>query len=162
MLSDKKAIFQTLRYSIRRINDDEIEIRHSLMDGYYRGLARVLFIAIISACIYMGYKQHQVAFANTYKSIKKDFIWAFSPDKRIKPIYDEYIEYYSDPEQFKEHPENYPLVSYEEFRKPYVTEDFWKRHKAYLHIIWIPLVSIFLFFLLFFPGNAGLRLNRKR
>ncbi len=162
MLQHNKSIYKKLGYSIRRINEDEIEIRHSLMDGYYRGLARVLFIAIISACIYMGYKQHQVPFYNTYNGIKEDFIWAFNPDQRIMPLYKTYELREDFPGYFERNPEQYPPMSYEEYRKPYLENKFWKRHKAYLHIIWIPLVSILLFFLLFFPGNAGLRLNRKR
>lgn len=157
-----ESIYKKLGYSIRRINEDEIEIRHSLMDGYYRGLHRVLFIAIISTCVYMGYKLHQVPFANTYKGIKEDFIWAFNPDKIVKPIYSEYIEFYTNPENIKTYNLQLPPESYIKHKKRYTDRHFWDRVQGYSHIIWIPLVSILLFFLLFFPGNAGLRLNRKR
>ena len=37
-----------LRFSIRKINEDEIEIRNSFFDGYTRGFIRLLFIGIFA------------------------------------------------------------------------------------------------------------------
>ncbi len=160
MLSDKKTIFQTLRYSIRKLNEDEIEIRHSLIDGYLRLIFRFIFIAYLGTGIYFDIKHNQSTFdflRSDIQAIQKDFIWAFNPDHILLPQYKKRILVEHDPNYFSRHPERYPPMSYEEYRKPYITKNFWKRHKAYLHIIWIP----FAFLLIFLPTARGLRLNRK-
>ncbi len=58
MSQDKKTIFQTLRYSIRKLNEDEIEIRHSLIDGYLRLIFRFIFIAYLGTGMYFDMKHN--------------------------------------------------------------------------------------------------------
>ncbi len=42
-----KKIYHDLGFSIRKVNEDEIEIRNSTFDGYLRGFFRTLIIAIL-------------------------------------------------------------------------------------------------------------------
>ncbi|MBS9781557.1 MAG: hypothetical protein KGV56_03600 [Gammaproteobacteria bacterium] len=159
MLSDKKTIFQTLRYSIRKLNEDEIEIRHSFRDGYTRLMFRYLFICYIIAGVYFDIKHHRPLFNFVYRdvqAIQEDFTWAFNSDKSIKPIYKEHIKIRNDKEFIKMFP-NDKVIPYEKFKQPYIERNRWQEIRAYLHIIWIP----FAFLLIFLPTARGLRLNRK-
>jgi len=78
-----------LRFSIRKINEDEIEIRNSFFDGYTRGFIRLLFIGIFCMSWYQNAKYKQPPFSYEIAAIKEDFVWAFNPDKKI---YLPYIE----------------------------------------------------------------------
>ena len=51
-----------LRFSIRKINEDEIEIRNAFFDGYYRGFIRLLFIGIFCMSLYQNAKYKQPPF----------------------------------------------------------------------------------------------------
>lgn len=150
--------YHKLKLSIRKINNDEIEIRHSQLGGAVRGGIRFLLIGMLLVSFYVDVIKHDKhLFYNEYNAIKEDFTWAFNPDEKIMQLYKKYQLREDFPNYFNDHPEHYPPIPYEDYRKPYVTEDFWKRHRAYLHFIWIPLL-LFLFFL---PKPRGLRLNRK-
>ena len=92
-----------------------------------------------------------------YQSIEKDFIWAFNPDKIIKPLYSEYVIFETNPEMIKKYNITEKIKSYEEFKEPYLKKHFWDRISAYLYLIGIPLV----FFLFFYPRHRSIRLNRK-
>lgn len=157
MQHDHNSNYKKLGYSIRRLNDDEIEIRHSMGEGYLRGFLRFIFVGIILITAYTDYfKYHRPIFSSLYHTIEEDFTWAFNPDKRIMLLYKTYALREHIPDYFTRHPEQYPPESYEEFRKPYLTNNFWRQKKIYLHFIWIP----FVLFLFFFPSPRGLRLNR--
>ncbi len=160
MLSDKKTIFHTLRYSIRKLNEDEIEIRHSLLDGYLRLVFRFIFIAYLGTGVYFDIKHNQSTFdflRNDIQAIQKDFDWAFNPDKKLKPMYKDYLLFYNNPENKKTYQLNKLAKTYKEYKKPYIKRHFWDIVKAYLYFILIP----FAFLLIFLPTARGLRLNRK-
>ena len=55
-----------------------------------------------------------------------------NPDEQIKPIYKLYVIHDDDPTYFQRYPEKYPPESYEEFRKPYVTEAFLEKTRILL------------------------------
>ena len=154
---NRNQIYHDLGFSIRKVNKDEIEIKNSTFDGYLRGFFRILIISIFSIIAFLDIQDNQIPLSSIYEGIKYDYLWALNPDEQIKPMYNLYVLHDGDPTYFQRYPEKYPPESYEEFRKPYVTEDFWKRHVFYFELI-----SIFLVFILFFyPRHRSIRLNRK-
>lgn len=62
-----------LRFSIRKINKDEIEIRNSFFDGYTRGFIRLLFIGIFCMSWYQNAKYKAPPFSYEIRAIKEDF-----------------------------------------------------------------------------------------
>ncbi|WP_288062375.1 hypothetical protein [Rodentibacter caecimuris] len=75
---DKKQIYYDLGYSIRKTNNDEIEIRHSFLSGFYRGVFRFLIIGffIINAFLdaridKLSYKQKMQKFARVIQRQKE-------------------------------------------------------------------------------------------
>ena len=154
---NRNQIYHDLGFSIRKVNKDEIEIKNSTFDGYLRGFFRTLIIGIFSVIAFLDIQDNQIPLSSIYEGIKYDYLWALNPDEQIKPMYNLYVLHDGDPTYFQRYPEKYPPESYEEFRKPYVTEDFWKRHVFYFELI-----PIFLVFILFFyPRHRSIRLNRK-
>ena len=154
---NRNQIYHDLGFSIRKVNEDEIEIKNSTFDGYLRGFFRTLIIGIFSVIAFLDLQHKQVPLSSIYEGIKYDYLWALNPDKQIKPMYNLYVLHDGDPTYFQRYPEKYPPEPYEEFRKPYITEDFWKRHVFYFELI-----PIFLVFVLFFyPRHRSIRLNRK-
>jgi len=87
-MNQNKA-YKSLKYSIRQCGEDEIEIRNSFFDGYTRGFIRLLFIGIFCMSWYQNAKYKQPPFSYEIAAIKEDFVWAFNPDKKIYPIYEE-------------------------------------------------------------------------
>ncbi|OOF38541.1 hypothetical protein BKK49_09570 [Rodentibacter rarus] len=85
----KTNTYKTLKYSIRQCGDDEIEIRLAFFDGYSRGFIRLLFIGIFCMSWYQNAKYNKPPFSYKISAIKEDFIWAFNPDKKILPVYEE-------------------------------------------------------------------------
>ena len=154
---NRNQIFHDLGFSIRKVNKDEIEIKNSTFDGYLRGFFRTLIIGILLVISFLDYQSGKFPLSGVYKEIKNDYIWAINPDEKIFTLYKMYRLHDDDPTYFQRYPEKYPPESYKEFRKPYVTEDFWKRHVFYFELI-----PIFLVFILFFyPRHRSIRLNRK-
>ncbi|TCP97767.1 hypothetical protein EDC44_101150 [Cricetibacter osteomyelitidis] len=149
--------YRTLRFSIRKCSDDEIEIRHSMYDGYIRGFIRALFIGILIVGSFMDLKHGVLPFQYMAEDIQRDLDALFEPDKYIRPNYQRYLKLYQDPEFIKEYP-NEKLESYEEYRKPYIERAKGQRMWAYFHFIW----PLFLLFLLCLPRARGLRINRKK
>ena len=96
-MNQNKA-YKTLKYSIRQCGEDEIEIRNSFFDGYPRGFIRLLFIGIFCMSWYQNAKYKQPPFSYEIAAIKEDFVWAFNPDKKIYPIYEESKRTHNDPE----------------------------------------------------------------
>jgi len=146
-----------LRFSIRKINEDEIEIRNSFFDGYTRGFIRLLFIGIFCMSWYQNAKYKQPPFSYEIAAIKEDFVWAFNPDKKIYPIYEESKRTHNDPEFRKMFPNN-KLLPYNEYRIPYIERRTTERVRAYFHPIWM----VFLLFLFCLPRPRGIRVNRKK
>lgn len=150
-------MFKQLRFSIRKINEDEIEIRNSFFDGYTRGFIRLLFIGIFCMSWYQNAKYKQPPFSYEIAAIKEDFVWAFNPDKKIYPIYEESKRTHNDPEFRKMFPNN-KLLPYNEYRIPYIERRTTERVRAYFHPIWMA----FLLFLFCLPRPRGIRVNRKK
>ena len=96
-------------------------------------------------------------FASQIESIKLDFTWAFNPDERTKPLYEQYIKTVTSDEFKKDYP-NDRIIPYEEYRKMYIEERQYRVVRAYFHFIW-PIVLLFFIFL---PRPRGFRVNRKK
>ena len=148
-----------LRFSIRKINEDEIEIRNSFFDGYTRGFIRLLFIGIFCISWYQNAKYKQPPFSYEITAIKEDFVWTFNKKSIIKPLYEDHVKDHNDPEFIKMFPNN-KLLSYEEYEKLYTDKPWAKWHiiRTFLHPIWMT----FLLFLFCLPRPRGIRVNRKK
>ena len=148
-----------LRFSIRKINEDEIEIRNSFFDGYTRGFIRLLFIGIFCMTWYQNAKYKQPPFSYEIAAIKEDFVWTFNKKSIIKPLYEDHVKDHNDPEFIKMFPNN-KLLSYEEYEKLYTDKPWAKWHiiRTFLHPIWMT----FLLFLFCLPRPRGIRVNRKK
>ena len=152
-------MFKQLRFSIRKINEDEIEIRNSFFDGYTRGFIRLLFIGIFCMSWYQNAKYKQPPFSYEIAAIKEDFVWTFNKKSIIKPLYEDHVKDHNDPEFIKMFPNN-KLLSYEEYEKLYTDKPWAKWHiiRTFLHPIWMA----FLLFLFCLPRPRGIRINRKK
>lgn len=76
----------TLGYSIRRCNEDEIEIHASIFDGLVRGYIRGVLFAIM--LVHMVMTSHDGV--PPFFDLKRDYVRAFDLDSVIKPMYEEY------------------------------------------------------------------------
>ncbi len=152
-----KNVYKGLSCSIRKYNEDEIEIRYSVLDGFFRGFLRLLFLGLFCmSWLYEG-KYGDPPFNIQIEAVKEDFIWAFNPDKETVPLYERYLSTVSDPEFIKDFP-NTKIMAYDEYKALYLEDWKWSRIRAYFHFIWIP----FLCFLLCLPRPRGVRINRKK
>ncbi|TCP95204.1 hypothetical protein EDC44_11035 [Cricetibacter osteomyelitidis] len=142
--------YKRLRYSIRKRGNDEIEIRHSLLDGYVRGFFRALFIAIFIYGSYISASRGERPFESTFQEVKSDFVDFIKPDTRILSLYNKYIDRRTNSDE--------EILSYIEFRKPYLTRLHNEKYKIYLYI----LCGITILVLLFIPRSRGIRINRKK
>lgn len=142
-----------IAYSIRKRGEDEIEIRDSTYDGYVRGLLRFILVgmAVISA---LSYNSTGIPFYNQYTDAKRDYEWAFNPDKPAMENYLSYKERMEEANQFRENKlEITPFTEYKQGILPKSPlKDF------ILDIICIPF-ALFAFFL---PRPRGFRVNRKK
>ena len=146
-----------IAYSIRKRGEDEIEIRDSIFDGYARGFIRFILFAGFLIVGFGGGNNLNEPFASQIESIKLDFTWAFNPDERTKPLYEQYIKTVTSDEFKKDYP-NDRIIPYEEYRKMYIEERQYRVVRAYFHFIW-PIVLLFFIFL---PRPRGFRVNRKK
>ena len=146
-----------IAYSIRKRGEDEIEIRDSIFDGYARGFIRFILFAGFLIVGFGGGNSLNEPFASQIESIKLDFTWAFNPDERTKPLYEQYIKTVTSDEFKKDYP-NDRIIPYEEYRKMYIEERQYRVVRAYFHFIW-PIVLLFFIFL---PRPRGFRVNRKK
>lgn len=153
----QKQIYKQLGYSIRKCNEDEIEIRLSRFDGYIRGFFRAVVVGILCVGMYFDTSSGIQPFSNEIRSIREDFIWAFNPDEILKKEYIEIKEMAQDPDFMMRFPDN-KLEPYNEFKERYVNYHFINIIRAYFHFIWIP----FTIFLIFLPRMNGVRINRKK
>ena len=153
---NRNKIFHDLGFSIRKVNKDEIEIKNSTFDGYLRGFFRTLIIGIFSVIAFLDLQHKETPLSGILEGIKNDYIWAINPDIKIKPLYEEHIKIRSTPEFIKNFPDE-KIEIYEEYRKPYIENHFWRTHVFYFELI-----PLFLAFILFFyPRHRSIRLNRK-
>ena len=155
---NRNKIYHDLGFSIRKVNEDEdeIEIKNSTFDGYLRGFFRTLIIGIFSVIAFLDYQHKETPLSEILEGIKNDYIWAINPDIKIKPLYEEHIKIRSTPEFIKSFPDE-KIEIYEEYRKPYIENHFWRTH-----VFYFDLIPIFLVFILFFyPRHRSIRLNRK-
>ena len=146
-----------LRFSIRKINEDEIEIRNSFFDGYTRGFIRLLFIGIFCMSWYQNAKYKQPPFSYEIAAIKEDFVWTFNSDEIIKPLYNNYLNKVTNPDFLRDFP-NTKIDTYQEYKNYYVERHKWNRIRFFFHPIWMA----FLLFLFCLPRPRGIRVNRKK
>ena len=146
-----------LRFSIRKINEDEIEIRNSFFDGYTRGFIRLLFVGIFCMSWYQNAKYKELPFSYEIAAIKEDFVWTFNSDEIIKPLYNNYLNKVTKPDFLRDFP-NTKIDTYQEYKNYYVERHKWNRIRFFFHPIWMA----FLLFLFCLPRPRGIRINRKK
>ena len=146
-----------LRFSIRKINEDEIEIRNSFFDGYTRGFIRLLFIGVFCMSWYQNAKYKELPFSYEIAAIKEDFVWTFNSDEIIKPLYNNYLNKVTNPDFLRDFP-NTKIDTYQEYKNYYVERHKWNRIRFFFHLIWMA----FLLFLFCLPRPRGIRVNRKK
>ena len=146
-----------LRFSIRKINEDEIEIRNSFFDGYTRGFIRLLFVGIFCMSWYQNAKYKELPFSYDIAAIKEDFVWTFNSDEIIKPLYNNYLNKVTNPDFLRDFP-NTKIDTYQEYKNYYVERHKWNRIRFFFHPIWMA----FLLFLFCLPRPRGIRVNRKK
>ena len=76
-----------IAYSIRKRGEDEIEIRDSIFDGYARGFIRFVLGGMMLINIFNGLS---VIPFYSHSDTKRDYEWAFNPDK---PAMAQYLNY---------------------------------------------------------------------
>ena len=150
-------MFKQLRFSIRKINEDEIEIRNSFFDGYTRGFIRLLFVGIFCMSWYQNAKYKELPFSYEIAAIKEDFVWTFNSDEIIKPLYNNYLNKVTKPDFLRDFP-NTKIDTYQEYKNYYVERHKWNRIRFFFHPIWMA----FLLFLFCLPRPRGIRVNRKK
>ena len=104
-----------IAYSIRKRGEDEIEIRDSIFDGYARGFIRFILFAGFLIVGFGGGNSLNKPFASQIESIRYDFTWAFNPDERIMPLYQQHIKIRTS-DEFKKSFPNDNILPYEEYR----------------------------------------------
>ena len=53
---NRNQIYHDLGFSIRKVNEDEIEIKNSTFDGYLRGFFRTLIIGVLLVISFLDYQ----------------------------------------------------------------------------------------------------------
>ncbi len=151
-----KKIYHDLGFSIRKTRKDEIEIRHSFLDGYLRFFFRALIIGGLLVISYYDHKYGEIPLSGIYKSIKYEYIWGFNPDEKLKPMHEKHV-ITRQSEDFRTMFPNSKIDTYEEYKSEYHSDITSSK-------IWfiLKMVVIFVIGLLFFyPRPRCLRLNRK-
>ena len=146
-----------IAYSIRKRGEDEIEIRDSIFDGYARGFIRFILLAGFLIIGFGGGNSLTEPFTSQIESIGYDLTWAFNPDERIMPLYQQHIRIRTS-DEFKKSFPNDSVLPYEEYRQLYLEKRPYRMIKAYCHFIW----PIILLFFIFLPRPRGFRVNRKK
>ena len=145
-----------IAYSIRKRGEDEIEIRDSIFDGYARGFIRFVLGGMMLINIFNGLS---VIPFYSHSDTKRDYEWAFNPDKPAMAQYLNYKEM-ADRHYKIAQEENNPFIdppmSYEEYKQGILSKSPLK--DFILDIIMIP----FFAFAFFLPRPRGFRVNRKK
>ena len=106
-----------IAYSIRKRGEDEIEIRDSIFDGYARGFIRFVLGGMMLINIFNGLS---VIPFYSHSDTKRDYEWAFNPDKPAMAQYLNYKEM-ADRHYKIAQEENNPFIdppmSYEEYKQ---------------------------------------------
>ena len=84
---NRNQIYHDLGFSIRKVNEDEIEIKNSTFDGYLRGFFRTLIIGIFSVIAFLDYQHKELPLSGIYSSVKDELIFGFYSDDVIKPMH---------------------------------------------------------------------------
>ena len=71
---NRNQIYHDLGFSIRKVNEEEIEIKNSTFDGYLRSFFRILIIGIFSVIAFLDCQHNKTPLLGIYQSIEKDFI----------------------------------------------------------------------------------------
>ena len=66
---NRNKIFHDIGFSIRKVNEDEIEIKNSTFDGYLRGFFRALIIGIFSIIAFLDLQHKETPLLGIYQSI---------------------------------------------------------------------------------------------
>ncbi|TCP95197.1 hypothetical protein EDC44_11028 [Cricetibacter osteomyelitidis] len=153
----KDDIYEDLGYSIRKRGEDEIEIRHSLLDGYIRGFFRALLLAMFLLGSAMDINNGLTPFQYEIKNLKDNFEWTFNSDKKLFPLYEKEMSMLKKGIELGEYTGK--LEKYEEYKSLYINKYRKYAHLwTYFHIIWIFIIT----FLVFLPRPRGIRINRKK
>ncbi|WP_386695069.1 hypothetical protein [Lonepinella sp. MS14435] len=145
-----------IAYSIRKRGEDEIEIRDSIFDGYARGLIRFILGGMMLINIFNGLS---VIPFYSHSDTKRDYEWAFNPDKMAMEQYlwyKETAQFQYEMDQKEGNSFVSPPSSYDEYKEHILPSNPLK--DFILDIIIIPFV-VFAFFL---PRPRGFRVNRKK
>ena len=145
-----------IAYSIRKRGNDEIEIRDSIFDGYARGFIRFVLGGMMLINIFNGLS---VIPFYSHSDTKRDYEWAFNPDKPAREQYSRYrrmVDVHYKRAQKENDPLVNPPMSYEEYKKGILSKSPLK--DFILDIIMIP----FFAFAFFLPRPRGFRVNRKK
>ena len=153
---NRNQIYHDLGFSIRKVNEDEIEIKNSTFDGYLRGFFRTLIIGIFSIIAFLDYQHKELPLSGIYSSVKDELIFGFYSDDVIKPMHDRHIITRKDNEFIKMFPDE-KILSYEEYKSEYSTDILKSKIWFILHSI----LFFFIFLLFFYPRHRSIRLNRK-
>ncbi|MDG2942785.1 hypothetical protein [Exercitatus varius] len=143
-----KSRLKALAYSIRKRDDDEIEIRDSIYDGYIRGFLRLF---ILLGIIIIGSSRG----SSIISDLERDYYWVFDEDKIITKSYNSYKK--REIETAKILNQELDIYSYEEYKQSIYYPDNPVRDLI-LDVIWIP----FVVFAFFSPRPRGIRINRKK
>ncbi len=154
---NKQDIHYDLSLSLRRRDQDTLELRPSLADGYWRGFFRIIIIGIFCVIGVVDLSHGEPALASIYIGVKNDLNWTFNSDALIKEKYKNDLDYIFNNKLEERYP-GFHVPSYEEYKKSVLSKRGWVKNHAYVHFIW----PLFLLFLFFFPRPRGLLLDRKR
>ena len=153
---NRNQIYHDLGFSIRKVNEDEIEIKNSAFDGYLRGFFRMLIIGIFAVIAFLDYQHNEFPLSGIYSAIKNELSFGFYSDEVIKPMHDRHIITRKDSEFIKMFPDE-KILSYEEYKSEYSTDILKSKIWFILHSI----LFLFIFLLFFYPRHRSIRLNRK-
>ncbi|WP_237184469.1 hypothetical protein [Rodentibacter caecimuris] len=154
---DKKQIYYDLGYSIRKTSNDEIEIRHSFLSGFYRGVFRFFIISFFIIAAFSDARIGEAPLSSIYQPIMLDIKWGFYPEEELQEKYNNHLKVYEDKEFIKLFKITDKPDTYEEHKSRYSWSIFETR--MWLGVKFI--VFLFVLFLFIYPTPRTLRLNRK-
>lgn len=151
--------YKELGFSIRKVGQDEIEIRLSTLDGYIRGFFRAILVGMLCIGSYFDTSHGIKPFSREIDNVLESYYWATDPDKLALPQYLEYKKIADKKYKFRleeKDPYAKPPATYEEYKDDILPNNPFL--KLLFKTFWIP----FVIFLIFFPRINGIRVNRKK
>ncbi|TCP95199.1 hypothetical protein EDC44_11030 [Cricetibacter osteomyelitidis] len=155
----KDDIYEDLGYSIRKRGEDEIEIRHSLLDGYIRGFFRALLLAMFLLGSAIDINNGLSPFQREIENFERKYEWTFNSDILIKPMYEDTVKFYNDPKMIEKYKFSKPLETYEEYKSSYINEFHRYDYLSLYGTIAFLTIAVLLCFI---PRPRGIRVNRKK